>query len=183
MTVGTVVGGFLLPAIGVMALPFSRAKRAAGRASANTPNTTETHQTAADSELEVLRAIHQVSLVDEQREGTDIARLPVGVYGFSYTPHQESPLFQKRAFGSFEVHKLTDGSVHLVGYTTETEAAQLSSHNECVSLKLYPQPRNESKRLVSIPRSRIVSFKGPSRSDGNFLALDLERGVEEAVSL
>jgi len=45
-------------------------------------------------EQEGLRAAHQVRLVAPAEEGTGIKQLPVGVYGFTYSPGLDSaPLF------------------------------------------------------------------------------------------
>jgi hypothetical protein len=126
-------------------------------------------------ELEALRAEHGVRLVTEEEEGFGIAKVPPGVYGFSYAPStEEIPLFCKKTFQSFEVHKLADGSEHLIGFVTPKEAIDLEMGNKAAEIRLYPEPVAEAVRLVSVNLAIVIpNKKGPARSDGNFLSLRL----------
>jgi hypothetical protein len=166
-------GGVLLPAIGLL---FKRSKPAGGTSS-DKGALTDHAQGAAD-DREALRAIHQVELVSEADEGSGVAHLPNGVYGYSCAPQLESPLFRKKIFLSFEVHKLLDGQVHIIGFVTEAEAAQLSNAYGQLDVNLYPEPWEESVKLVSIPLSRVLRHKGPSRQQGNALSLHLGPATE-----
>jgi hypothetical protein len=164
-----------LPAIGVMASVLSRPKSAEEAPDKNDPLSTGQERIpfrpGLTDEVEVLRAQHQVALVNEKDEGADVARLPGGVYGFTYSPLQATPMFRKKATQSFEVHKLADDSVHLVGFVREGEASRLSISSEELDVRLYPEPREDAFTATSIAVSRIRSSRGPSRSDGNALWL------------
>jgi hypothetical protein len=113
-------------------------------------------------ELDRLRAEHQVTLIDESDEGTSFERLPVGVYGFSYAPQQESPLFGK----------LPDGRMHMIGYVKEADFQTIEA-GRAGMIHLYPDPYEQATRLVSVAMSRVVRAKGPTRDHGNAMPLDL----------
>jgi hypothetical protein len=130
------------------------------------------NQPALETEVDVLRALHQVQLIDESQEGTSVTQLPGGVYGFTYSPLNSAPLFRDKKAQSFEIHKLPDDRVHLVGFVT-TEAAQASVTDEQVDLRVYPDPWEDAFTIFSIPASRILRSRGPSRSDGNPVMLDI----------
>jgi len=168
-------GAVFLPAIGVMASVLSRPNTTENASDKNNQSPTRRQwmnpRPGLTSEVEDLRALHQVSLVDEEDEGANVARLSGGVYGFTYSPLQGCPIFRKKSTQSFEVHKLSDDSVHLVGFVTEGEASKLSTSSEELGVRLYPEPREQAFRAASIPVSRIRSSSGPARSDGNALWL------------
>ena len=66
-----------------------------------------------------LREAHRVRIVTDAEEGSGLNRLPNSVYGFTYSPGiDEAPLFTKRSFRSYEAHKLANGEVTLVGFTS-----------------------------------------------------------------
>ena len=129
---------------------------------------------SSEAQLELLRAADQVKPIDEDWDGTGIAHVPNGVYGFSNAPHAEAPLFRKGIFRSFEVHKSSEGSVLLVGFVTEAENRLLEDRQAAVQLSLYPSPWEASRKAVSIPLHRVSRAKGPSREKGNFLQLYVE---------
>jgi hypothetical protein len=164
--------GVLLSAIGVMGLASSSRPKPE-RTPDDNPDASMSgsKQPHADPGVERLRARNGVRLMDKQQNGTGIARQPNGVYGFTYAPHQESPLFHQKSFHSFEMHKLSDGSVHIIGFVTEEAAAKLSASDEYFDLDLYPDPWESSVQAVSIPSSGILENKGPSREPGNALRL------------
>ena len=126
-----------------------------------------------DSAFDLLRHQHTVTLVGEEEEGTGIANLRGGVFGFTYTPHQESPLFRKRAFLSFEVHKLAGGERHILGFVTKQDAAELADSSRYVAVKLYPEPTEHAVTAMSIPAKRIAHARGPARDEHNALTLEL----------
>ena len=125
-------------------------------------------------EREALRRQHHVQLMSDQDEGRAVVQLPGGVYGFTYAPALElSPLFQKKSFQNFEVHKLSSGAEHVVGYVTEPDAQKLG-RGGAADVTLYPDPYGEATHLVSVAVSRITNSKpNPSRERGNFLKLEL----------
>ena len=168
-------GAVFLPAIGVMASAMSRPKSAEKAPDKNDQSLTAQERIALrpglNDEVEVMRTQHQVTLVDERDEGADVVRLPGGIYGFTYSPLQSTPMFRKKATQSFEVHKLSDDSVHLVGFVREGDASRLSVSSEQLELRFYPEPWEDAFTATSIPVSRIQSSRGPTRSDGNALWL------------
>ena len=174
---GLLCSAVFLPAIGVMASVLSRPKSAEDARDRNDESLTGRGQRpfrpGLRDEVEDLRALHQVSLVDEKAESSDVAHLPGGIYGFTYSPLQATPMFRKKATQSFEVHKLADDNVHLIGFLTEAQASRVAISSEELEVRLYPEPREEAFRAASIPVSRILSSRGPFRSDGNALWLVL----------
>lgn len=120
-------------------------------------------------ERERLRAEHKVRLITEQEEGSDLLRLPNGVYGFTYAPaSQEIPVFMKQPLHSFEVHRGGDGSFFLLGCVKPAEAGKAEGE-----VDIYPDAYGDATTLMSIPYARVVQMKGPSRSDGNAVRVKL----------
>jgi hypothetical protein len=112
--------------------------------------------TPATSEQETLRAVHQVRLVTEAEEGFGVDALPGGVYGFTYSPAlPNSPLFAVRRYRSYETHKLANGDIFVVGFTTADAAREVSSSGAELTLQLQPEPEADSNALVAIPYARI----------------------------
>jgi hypothetical protein len=165
----------LLPAIGVLASVLSHPKTAEDQQPDTSDSSSSTgggDRPLLESEVDVLRALHQVRLIDDALEGTAVTRLPGGTYGFTYSPLNASPLFREKKVHTFEVHKLPDDRVHLIGFVTE-EGSQSCSSGEQMDLHVYPEPWEDAFTAVSIPESRIRRSQGPSRSDGNAIVLDL----------
>jgi hypothetical protein len=180
MTVADILcGAVLLPAIGLLASVLSRTKTAEEQAPDTSDSSPETggDRPVLESEIDVLRALHQVRLIEPALEGTAVNRLPGGVYGFTYAPLNAAPLFMDKKAQSFEVHKLPDERVHLVGFITK-DAAEASTSSEQIDLRVYPEPWEDAFAAVSIPESRIRRSQGPSRSDGNAIVLDLSADTE-----
>jgi hypothetical protein len=112
--------------------------------------------TPARADQEVLRAEHGVRLVVDGEEGTGLNGLPGGVYGFTYSPGLENaPLFATRRYRSYEIHKLTNGEVFIVGFATTEAAGQLSSATGDVTVQVQPEPDQGAGTLVKVPYSRI----------------------------
>src|SRR5690349_1994128 len=65
-----------------------------------------------------LRASHGVRELAPELEGVALEHVPAGLYGFTYAPLTESPLFAKQTTGSFEMHRALDGTAFLVAYVT-----------------------------------------------------------------
>jgi hypothetical protein len=100
--------------------------------------------------------------------------LPAGVFGFSYAPATETPLFARKSYHSFEVHKRGDGSVHMLAFVTQSEADRLSAHGDDLHVTVYPDSYEQSDTLVSIPFERILtSLYKPVRRDGNAVPLTI----------
>ncbi len=120
-------------------------------------------------EIDRIRARHGLRALTDAEEGYPSARLPHGVYGFTYSPGQdETPVFAKKAYHNFEVHKLGDGSERLIGFVTPSEAAILDSRTPGAAVLLYPDEWKESTHLVSVDLIGTVRLRRtPPREDGN----------------
>jgi hypothetical protein len=111
-------------------------------------------QSTADQES--LRLAHQVRLVDTAEEGTGVNALPVGVYGFTYSPGLPSaPLFAVRRYRSYETHKLQSGEVYVIGFASTDAARTLSTTTGEFTLQIHPQPESGYDVLVTIPYSSM----------------------------
>jgi hypothetical protein len=125
--------------------------------------------TPTTADQESLRVAHQVRLVTDQEEGTGVAALPGGVYGYTYSPGLPSaPLFAVRRFRSYEVHKLPSGDVFVTGFATRDTATKLSTATTELTLQVLPEPGDAANTLVTIPHSRIRQHRqyAAPNSDG-----------------
>jgi len=120
-------------------------------------------------ELEQLRSDHRVRVVNKEEEGSNIYRLPDGVYGFTYAPGlKEVPVYAKPHYQIFEVHRLTGGSVHLIGFVTPDVKAKIDGAKEAIQVAIYPDRWEGATELVSIADSRLQpAKKAVTREDGN----------------
>lgn len=129
-------------------------------------------ESAIGGELEKLRAERKLKLIADSDVGSAAEFAPAGVYGFTYSPAAEGlPIFNKHHFQIFEVHKLHDEAVHLVGFMSDEHAEALRTANTATELRLYPQVYENAKRVVSVPRDRIVRARPPSRENGNWMGV------------
>ncbi len=127
----------------------------------------------AQNSVEQLRATNRVVPVSREDEGRGWAKISNGVYGFSYTPaSSDGGLFLKQPRQSYEMHKLADGSLQILGYTT-AEYAQKLDLKGAQDIELYPESRAEYTHLVVVPHARIVSSKALDRDDFNKLKAGL----------
>ena len=131
-------------------------------------------ETTTENARAGLRDSHRLRPLENPEEGQAADRLPPGVYGFTYAPQEAAiPLFAKQAWHNFEVHKLADASLHLVGYVSAKDAGLIRS-GEHVEVTLFPDPWEDSNELIPVALSRVVpSKRGPSREGGNGLKLEL----------
>jgi hypothetical protein len=126
-------------------------------------------------EIEAIRTRNHLQRVTPELEGLSLAQMPDGIYGYSFSSASaESPLFSTRQFQSFEWHKLQDGTIQVLGFAKPEEAAAVNADREPVDFNLYPDPHGPSNQLVCVPLSRIRRAKPPSRSEGNYLALNVD---------
>jgi hypothetical protein len=128
----------------------------------------------AQNSVEQLRATNRVVPVSKEDEGRSWAKISNGVYGFTYTPaSSDGGLFIKQPRQSYEMHKLSDGTLLILGYTTAELAAKLDSKG-AQDVELYPESRAEYTVLVTVPHSRIVNSKALDRDDFNKLKAGLK---------
>lgn len=133
-----------------------------------------TQEIVASAERQAVRERHQVRIVTEKEDGYSIHQLPKGIYGFCNSPAtEELPLFIRPTFRCSEIHKLADGSIHIVGYVTPAELAEFEKGAESVSLNLYPEPFNEAQSLIVVPLSRVDGRRPPSRDGGNWMPVEV----------
>ena len=114
---------------------------------ANTPSTLD---------QQALRATHEVRLVTPEEEGLGVNALPLGVYGFTYSPAlPNAPLFAERRFRSYETHKPADGDIYVIGFADVETAAAIESTAHERAIQIQPEPDSTSNVLVKVPYSRI----------------------------
>lgn len=132
------------------------------------------------NDINNIRAFHNVRDLAGDEEGSSVERLPNGVYGFTYSPGQdEIPVFAKKSFHCFEIHKLNDGSRHILGYVTPSEAAALKSGTVGTEARLYPDPFGQSNELVTVDLRRTLPARRTSaREDGNPFRIVLAQSGE-----
>lgn len=139
------------------------------------PNFAPTISQEIQDQFASIRNPRNLTLITDELEGVGLGALPDNIYGYSYSPVNESaPLFAKRTFQVFEVHKLERGEVHVLGFLTAKEAQLVKDGKEPLELRLYPEPRDESTTIVSIPLDRMVKARNVSRSDGNYMPIQVD---------
>ncbi len=105
---------------------------------------------------ETLRSAHRVRIVTAEEEGGGVNALPAGVYGYTYSPGlTNAPLFATRRYRSFEIHKVPEGEVFVVGFVSADAARELSSAPADVSVQMQAAPDEQATTLATIPYSRI----------------------------
>ena len=128
-----------------------------------------------EEERASLRAKHRVRDLTDLEDGTGLHRLPNGVYGFTYAPGpKDTPLFRTFRPHTFEMHKLADGKVLLVGYVSGELATRIQSDREPVEVRLFPGPRGEANTLVSLPFARMIRYREFSTRDGGAFEMSVE---------
>ena len=123
----------------------------------------------AEESSEALRAERGLRVVASDEEGTDVFRLPDGVYGFTYAPaYKEMPIFAEKRLHAFEVQRLKDGSVHLIGFVTPEMSEKILAKAAMVEAVLYPDSYPGSTALVSLNVDDMQpAKKALAREDGN----------------
>src|SRR5579871_3009525 len=102
--------------------------------------------------VEALRQRHQVRPLSSEEEGTAIGNLSPGVYGFTCAPgFDEVPVFSRKTYHSFEVHKASDGVEYLLGFVTPQEASDLELQKQGAAIRLFPDAWENSQVPVSVP--------------------------------
>ncbi|MDX2268586.1 MAG: hypothetical protein NW208_10805 [Bryobacter sp.] len=125
------------------------------------------------SEVEQLRAELRLVPVSKADEGLSWAKISNGVYGYTFTPaDSDGGIYARNSFLSFEFHKLADGKLQFLGYTTPEFAEKLKSQGS-PEIELYPVPVNDFTVLVAVPHARVASHKPLNRMDSNRLKVAL----------
>ena len=127
-----------------------------------------------EKQREQLRNEYQLRPLNGSEEGQGIATLPNNVYGFTYAPTTETPLFARKSYHSFEVQKLSDGSAYVIAFVTPADAERLRERNVEIEITIYPDPYEEAGTMVSIAFDRVLTnLYKPVRRDGNAVSLIL----------
>ena len=128
-----------------------------------------------ENQIQTFRARHELRPLASAEEGMPLGELPSKVFGYTYSPlNSSTPLFARRTFQCFEVHKLDEERANVVCFVTRQEADAIQSGGEIVELKLYPEPAGDSTALVEVNVARIAKAKMPSRSNGNYMPVHLD---------
>ena len=148
------------------------------RASRNQPQTVSTGTEQKDpieTALEDLRLHHQVRPLRVVEETCGLKKLPTGLYGFTLLPaRMDAPVLKTNSHDLFEVHKMADGSILMVGFASPETAIAMETVGEKVEVKLFASPTPEASVLVCIPLSHVMrGMQRRSRQD-NVLALVIE---------
>jgi len=165
----------MLVNVGVVAGLFSWFRRRREETSSSLNRSFDGGIVIEEPERIALRERHGVRPLTEEEEGTGIGQLPDGVYGFTNAVGQwDAPLFRKKIFLSYEMHKLHDGSPVLVGYVSSEDAERMRQPAATVTIRLFPDRQDEAPHLVSIPLERVRRHKQHSERTGRGLELELE---------
>ena len=107
-----------------------------------------------------IRSARKLRELTDEEDGGGSDGLPVGLYGFTYSPCADNfPFFKAHDLRSYEAHKHSDGSVVLLGFLTADEKKALETATGVSTLHLFPraQGRSQSARPDSAqphPESR-----------------------------
>jgi hypothetical protein len=121
---------------------------------------------------ERFREDHRVRLIASAEEGRGFTKVPPGVYGFTYAPATETPLFSRGGLGAYEVHKLADGRGRMIVYCTPEQASTLAAGADSLTLDVFPEPYGNATQIVALPLEWISnSAYKVVRRDGNPVTL------------
>jgi hypothetical protein len=81
-------------------------------------------------------------------------------------------LFKKSIYQCYEVHKLADGDVLIIGFVSQEDADKLNAKGS-VSIRLFPDRQEGASTLVSVSMADILRHKEHSQRAGKGLELDL----------
>ena len=127
-----------------------------------------------EQQREQLRSQHKLRPLRNEEEGVGITKLPNGVYGFTYAPATETPLFVRKSYHSFEVHKTSNGAAHMLAFVAPADAQRIRAEEDEIDVTVYPDPYETATELVVIPFDRVLSsLYKPIRYDGNAVPLKL----------
>lgn len=127
----------------------------------------------SQTEREQLRAQNRLVPVSKEDEGLSWSKISNGVFGYTYTPaDSDGGIFAKESLLSYEFHKLSDGSLQFLGYTTPEFAEKIKTGN-LPEVELFPVPKDNYNVLAVIAKSRIASHKPLDRENANKLKLVL----------
>lgn len=166
-------------------LPRSAMNVVSAKALEDKPSPAPVPTNARVDTVQQLREVHRVRPVPPERGASRtlddlpassfcfIEPLPVFLYGRSRFSSEQDARGR-----SVEVHRLSDGQFHMVGYVWETESRAVATGRP-VRVSLSPHPSGRSQNLVSIPFGRMRSVS--SQNNGGALLLNLELGSSSGL--
>lgn len=120
------------------------------------------------------RAKNEVDLIPVNLEGELISHLTANYFGFTYSPaEKETGLFAKPSYLGYEVHRLKDGDVMILGFAGADDAKKIEA-GESGDASIYPVETSESNTFVQVRRSRIHRAKALDRGNFNRLSFILD---------
>lgn len=141
------------------------------------PGIALTNAEASRVALRLKRQLRELTLLES---GKSMSTVPSGTYLFSHayalgTERLANPDFpvrnslpRHRNWGCFEFHRILDGKDFLIGFASETDAANVATLNgrDVVRIVLFPEPHRGPMTLLSVPADRIVTTKDRSLMEG-----------------
>jgi hypothetical protein len=133
-------------------------------------------QDPPEAELEKLRKLHKVSLISPQESDKPPAEIPKNSYGFAWSYALTlKPLIKLTILDSrevmegnslFELHKLSDGHIELVGFVgPETFARYRMGLKSGEHITFYSVSWSDAHNVASVPLSSLVC---PQDRDANY---------------
>lgn len=127
---------------------------------------------------QALRSERNVRRLRDLENDLRLEQLPEGVYGFvvpwSIAPDM-NPSVSQNAGGTavVELHKLTGGEVHVLGFVSQKDALKIETGAGAESVLLFPKPWEEAGVLASVAASRIGSANNRSFRDSDLIDIRL----------
>jgi hypothetical protein len=120
------------------------------------------------AEREAVRQKNGVRLVAGAEEGDVVRYATGGIYGFTYAPQTlECGLFGKAPYLSFEMHKLADNRILLLGLVTAEMKRKIEGAKDAVEIEFFPEPYDQAQELVVLEYEKLAHLKQPNRDTGN----------------
>lgn len=155
------VAAALLLTVGAIGLTVSRDTRAnSPLPSLLAPVTSAPGMHTSSEGISGLRRLHSVRALQDSENGKTLSQIPAGTFGYiePLTPEHlpQARVRNTPALGPVEVHKLTDGSLMLVGFARDSEVRSLSQGGRS-RLTLFRAASTQAKAAIAIPTAWIRS--------------------------
>ena len=131
--------------------------------------TRETVTDPEEQERQCARAKHGVRSLYTLEEGFSLDRLPNRIFGFTFSPGSaDAVVFRQTRADAFEIHKLGDGSIMLLGCVPPDVASTIQNVRKEQHVFVFPRVMGHASKLVCIPTSSVGRFKDyhPERAEG-----------------
>lgn len=119
----------------------------------------------------LLRANHKVRELEPAESGFKLSKAPRGVYGYvnqvdiCFPDIVEAELSRRPYFTEFEVHKLLDGSLFVIGFIGAEIATQLRIEQSFPTghFTFYSNKWSNAPEIVALQLSKVKFLEGPRR--------------------